>query len=502
MNACLRISRKLKAKKVEIKSSKKVAIVGILVSMVLSFFLPLTLNYAQGLMLETVTHRDLVIDLGDGLTTDAQLTFPAVGEGPFPGVLLIHGSGNIDMDGYLPPQTSGTEEGSRILFQTAEYLSERGFAVLRYNKRSIGLNGVILDMDVFMNMTVHDLITDAEKALEVLMQQSEVDASDITIIGHSEGTIIAPRIAVNNTNIGKIVLLGASAYNVYDILYWQTVDRAVSFSENMLDTNLDGLISIQEVLEAIKRGEMSYETNGLIQNITGQYYWNPGFDLDQDGYCSIKNEMKPYLVQFFEMITPSDPTSPNYWPWLQSHRSLKDTNLDLIGNVSTSILILQGEGETQCPVEQAFLLEQRLIETNHPDHTLITYPGLGHSFYPAKGLVQPLGPIQDYVLSDLVTWLKDPARKYRYLTTQIEEFDTKLNIKISELESAKTKISKLEDHVKYLRFNSSSLQNTVNELERKNSDLQSALNLSKNLAYIIIGIIIAVVAATLTFRKR
>jgi len=39
--------------------------------------------------------RNLVIDLGNGLKTNAQLTYPAVGRGPFPGVLLIHGSTTV-----------------------------------------------------------------------------------------------------------------------------------------------------------------------------------------------------------------------------------------------------------------------------------------------------------------------------------------------------------------------------------------------------------------------
>jgi dipeptidyl aminopeptidase/acylaminoacyl peptidase len=56
-------------------------------------------------------------------------------------------------------------------------------------------------------------------------------------------------------------------------------------------------------------------------------------------------------------------------------------NLDIIGNISsnTSILILQGENETQTPVQQAFLLQQKLTDVGHPDHTLITYPNLGHN---------------------------------------------------------------------------------------------------------------------------
>jgi uncharacterized protein len=51
----------------------------------------------------------------------------------------------------------------------------------------------------------------------------------------------------------------------------------------------------------------------------------------------------------------------------------------MIGNVSstTGILRLQGENDTNTPVQQAFMLQQRLTELNHPDHTLIIYPGLG-----------------------------------------------------------------------------------------------------------------------------
>jgi dipeptidyl aminopeptidase/acylaminoacyl peptidase len=83
-------------------------------------------------------------------------------------------------------------------------------------------------------------------------------------------------------------------------------------------------------------------------------------------------------------------------------------NLSIIGNVSksTGILILNGENDTQTPVEQAFLLQQRLTEINHPDHTLITYPNLGHALYPSSQWTTGIGPIQQYVLADLYSWLE------------------------------------------------------------------------------------------------
>ena len=46
----------------------------------------------------TIKYRDLIIDLGNGVKTNAQLTIPAAGKGPFPGVLLIPGGGAADMN--------------------------------------------------------------------------------------------------------------------------------------------------------------------------------------------------------------------------------------------------------------------------------------------------------------------------------------------------------------------------------------------------------------------
>ena len=41
--------------------------------------------------IQTIKYRNLAIDLGNGLKTNAQLTYPAIGKGPFPGILLFQG---------------------------------------------------------------------------------------------------------------------------------------------------------------------------------------------------------------------------------------------------------------------------------------------------------------------------------------------------------------------------------------------------------------------------
>jgi uncharacterized protein len=86
--------------------------------------------------IQIIKFRNLVIDLGNGVKTNAQLTYPAIGKGPFPGVLLLHGSGALDKNGQLahkPPKPPTP------LWQIAQFLSERGFAVLRYDNRHLDL---------------------------------------------------------------------------------------------------------------------------------------------------------------------------------------------------------------------------------------------------------------------------------------------------------------------------------------------------------------------------
>ena len=75
----------------------------------------------------TIKYRNLVIDLGNGVKTNAQLTLPAVGKGPFPGVLLIHGSGGAgDKNETVGFVHKSGPKPSTPFWQIAQYLSERG----------------------------------------------------------------------------------------------------------------------------------------------------------------------------------------------------------------------------------------------------------------------------------------------------------------------------------------------------------------------------------------
>jgi uncharacterized protein len=91
--------------------------------------------------------------------------------------------------------------------------------------------------------------------------------------------------------------------------------------------------------------------------------------------------------------------------------------LGIVSNIpnSTSVLILHGQNDSQAPIQQSFLLQQRLTEVSHPDHTLITYPGLGHIFSPSSQWFTEFGPIEQNVLSDLHRWLSDHTHGLRIL---------------------------------------------------------------------------------------
>lgn len=376
--------------------------------------------YAQ-LDLETIKYRNLIIDLGNGIKTNAQLTIPAVGKGPYPGVLLIQGSGALDMNETQGIVRIDNITGTKIypptpFFQIAEYLSERGFAILRYDKRGIGANLTILNSNVWGNVTLDELQNDTDKALSVLMQQPEVDKSaKISLIGHSEGSVIAPRVAIDNYDkVKNIILMGAEAQNFRDLFYFQHVALPLLYAEKVLDKNHTLLISVEQASkDPIFQYHLSSANITDIRNV----------DTNNDAYISINNELRPKIVHFFEVIVDEIMSSSSYSDekcndiegcelLLKSHL-LSNNTLNIIENIPSNIgiLVLQGENDTFTPVQQAFLIQQKLTEIKHPNHSLITYPKLGHYFYPSSQWVETVGPIEDYVLQDIFEWLTSQLRK-------------------------------------------------------------------------------------------
>jgi predicted esterase len=271
-----------------------------------------------------------------------------------------------------------------------------------------------LDSNVWGNATANDLIQDSKKALNVLIQQPEVDPKRISIIGHSEGTLYAPRVAIDNsTKVKNFILMGTLAQNPLKVVeYYQDVSLPSEYATQVLDKNHTGLISIQQIeKDPLLLKFLPLPHSLLRTNNTKAITTTIAKVFGTNGYISIDKQLKPVLIKAYENTTAFNLLKCNttvICPILWRALSNMIPNLSIIGNVSksTGILILNGENDSQIPVQQAFLLQQRLTEVNHPDHTLITYPNLGHVFYPSSYWLTGIGPIEPYVLADLYAWLE------------------------------------------------------------------------------------------------
>ena len=124
------------------------------------------------------------------------LTVPE-GTGPFPGVLLISGSGPHDRDGSM--------SGHRPFLVLADHLTRHGIAVLRTDDRGVGESG-----GDFHQATTSDFAIDAEAALAWLRARPEIDAGRIGLVGHSEGGLIAAMVAARDRDVAFIVLMAAA----------------------------------------------------------------------------------------------------------------------------------------------------------------------------------------------------------------------------------------------------------------------------------------------------
>ncbi len=131
-----------------------------------------------------------------GITLAGSLTLPKVGA-PFPAVVLISGMGPNDRD-Y-------TMLGHKLFLVLADYLTRRGIAVLRFDKRGIGKSTGIYNSTV----TSQDLSKDALAAVDYLTRRDDIQRKQIGLIGHSEGGIIAPMVAATSADVAFVVLMAA-----------------------------------------------------------------------------------------------------------------------------------------------------------------------------------------------------------------------------------------------------------------------------------------------------
>ena len=277
----------------------------------------------------------------DGVTLAGTLTVPP-GDGPFPAVVLVSGSGPQDRD--------ETVFGHRPFLVLADALTRRGIVVLRYDDRGVGESTGNIATAV-----TADFADDAEGAVRYLAPLPEVAAGEIGIIGHSEGAVVAPIVANRDEDVGFVVLLASTGVTGEELLVMQLiainramgVDEAITAQRSELQRSLLGLVSETPDDSVVARRAREILA---AAGVTGA-----GAD------AQVRALLTPWMRYFLAY----DP--------LPALRALKVPVLALWGGKDTQV---PPEGNLE-PVRAA------LEESESPDVTVRVLPGLNHLFQTA-----------------------------------------------------------------------------------------------------------------------
>ena len=145
-----------------------------------------------------------------GFELGGTLTRPAGGKRS-PCVITITGSGPQDRDERIL-----AVRGYRPFRQLADTLARRGIAVLRLDDRGTGESG-----GQFAGSTSADFSDDIDDAYKWLARQPGIDVTHIALLGHSEGGLIAPIVALREPGISALVLMAGPSWDGRRILLYQ-----------------------------------------------------------------------------------------------------------------------------------------------------------------------------------------------------------------------------------------------------------------------------------------
>jgi dienelactone hydrolase len=259
------------------------------------------------------------------------LTVPA-GDGPFPAVVLVHGSGPEDQD-----ETIGANKPFKDL---AWGLASRGIVVFRYTKRTQKYGAQSSDDPV--RLTVDDeTISDARAAVALVAAQPKVNPKQVFLLGHSLGAYLAPRIATGDAQVAGIVMLAANARPLEKIVLEQIHNlaamsgTATEAEQKKIDAAEDGAKQIES--PALKPDD---KIDFLGAKMYGAYW------LDLRAYDPLKTAAKLKIPIFIVQggrdyqVTPS-----NFQAW--SDALANDKNVTLRTYPDLDHLFIHGTGASK-----------------------------------------------------------------------------------------------------------------------------------------------------------
>jgi hypothetical protein len=297
------------------------------------------------------------VNAAAGLTFTATLTYPTSG-GPFPAVALITGSGPQDRDESV--------FGHSPFLVLADYLTRRGIAVLRADDRGVGGS-----MGNLANASISDLAGDALSAVAYLKARPEVDPKRIGLLGHSEGTLVAPLAATRSEDVAFIALVGAIGVP-YDrlLLEQQTLTlRAQGAQEDFiakLHTSTEMFLTIvkQESDDAAATRRIRQVMEADLAAMSEE---------ERKGLGDPKQATDEQLKQVTEMML-----NPHF-------RSVLACDPAPALHLELPVLVVSGEKDVQCPPKQNLpAIEAALKASGNRRYTVKELPGLNHLLQTAK----------------------------------------------------------------------------------------------------------------------
>lgn len=282
------------------------------------------------------------------------LTLPS-DKGVFPAVLLITGSGPQDRD--------ETIYGHHPFLVLADYLTRQGIAVLRVDDRGVGES-----TGDFSQATSEDFASDVLAGVEYLKTCKEIDPKKIGLLGHSEGGLIAPIVAVKSPDVAFIVLMAGPGLTGEEILYLQgaLISRAMGVSE-------EDIIKKRQFNEKIFSVLIEEEDSEIAEERLRQMFeedWEKMSDEEKEQIgdsevfleAQLQNLLSPWL-KFFLTYDPK-PT---------------------LSKVKCPVLAINGEKDLQVPPkENLSAIEEILKAGGNQSYTIKELSGLNHLFQTAQ----------------------------------------------------------------------------------------------------------------------
>lgn len=296
---------------------------------------------------------------------EGTLTLPE-GDGPFPAVILISGSG---------PQNRDEEIfGHKPFLVLADALTRRGIAVLRYDDRGVGGSTGSVSQS-----TSADFAGDVLAGLAHLAKHDQIDPRRTGLLGHSEGGLVAMLAAARSDKPAFLVLLAAPGVPGSQLLLQQIRDLAQV--QHVPDDLIAKRIEDENKLLAIlQSGEPLDEMRQAVRaNVQAQ--------ID-----ALPEAQRKALGETGKMVQAQVDEATSPW-FLSFVRSDPASALD---EVKVPVLALDGSLDLQVDADQNLpAIEQALRDAGNDQVTTLEMKGLNHLFQPATtGLPQEYGEIE------------------------------------------------------------------------------------------------------------